>query len=179
MSQDATPVILDKTAIMATSEFKKLAGVLGPANAWWLLWVTAYIESRFRNYPYRGPKVAMGVFQILPSTASALSSTWGLPPYSDEDVVLQARYALAHLYGDYILYRNNGIPPLVMDMLPTRATKVLKAFLSIRSYYHGGPSVRSKDAKMLRITRPDGRTVKSEIIGALKILLSKYNSSLK
>jgi len=178
MSDSAPLVDLPKDQISELPEFKKLAGVLGSTNAWWILWCTGYIESRFRNYPYRGPKVAMGVFQILPSTAAALSSTWGLPPYDANDVLLQARYALAHLWEDYNYYKRYGLPNWVKIAIPPRSTSVLRTFLGIRTYYHGGPGVRSDSAPVLRYTRPDGRTVKSEILGALNTLITMYNSAI-
>lgn len=125
-------------SIVDTSEFKTLSSKIGYHPALWLVKATAYIESSWGKF-LLSPTGARGVWQILPSTAKLLAAKYPLPPWSDEDIVTQARYALCHMINDYDLTKTKPLPGYIVAMLGAPTSSLHNTLLKMRAAYHLGP----------------------------------------
>jgi hypothetical protein len=139
------------------------------------LWITAAVESNFKNYPFK-PDKAAGIWQIMPKTIQLLKKAYALKEYSDDDVVTQSEYAACMLIEAFNFYSRYGVPPVVYDVAPKDASPRLLKLLSVRAYYHGGPAIRSADAPILRRRGLSGSTY-DDIVSGLKKTLKYYEQA--
>lgn len=126
-----------------TPQFRAVANLLGgfkPVEL--LLWAYGMIESNLNVKTPDSRTGAMGVWQILPSTARKLQKAYELPAFTRDDVTVQSQYALAHVLEDARALRRLGVPPLVKAI--AKDTPHLETLLALRFYYHNGPKLQPK-----------------------------------
>lgn len=159
--------------VFQTPSFNKLSDRIGQEEAVWLMWITAAIESDFRNYPL-SPQSPSGIWQITPKTMELLKKKYLLPPYSTDDIATQGQYGATMLLESANFLSAYGVPPVVKKFLGNRpVTEKLLSLLSMRAYYHGGPSIHDANASLLKKKGLNG-THEDDILSGLAKAYNYY-----